>query len=178
MSLRPSDRLIELLNTLINGELRSSHLYWQSGAWCADNNLTGCQEFFLNHADEELVHMRKLLDYMIDIDCPIRFSGLPTPEVPTGSIKDLLSFALQHEKDVTDTITAVVAECQQTHEHGTFQFLQWFIMEQREELKTFRDLVDRTALIGDGPQALYFIDQEVARIGQRAATAAAAPAAV
>lgn len=163
------------LNGLMNGELHAAHIYMQAGAWCAGRSLDGCSSFLLDHATEELMHMRKFLDYMIDIDEPATFTALPEPKLDVEHVRDLFQLILEHERKVTRNIYAAASEAQKIGDQGTFEFLQWFVMEQREEEKTFRELVDRTRLIGDGPHTLYYIDKEVSEIAARLAAAAAAP---
>lgn len=156
------------LNTLLNGELASAHLYWQAGAWCAEKHLDGCADFLVVHADEELTHMKKMYQFMIDSEFPITFDALPAPAIEATTVFELFQHILDHEKKVTNAVGEAVKEAQAAGDHSTFEFLQWFVMEQRGEMKLFRDIVDRISLIGDGPQALYFIDQEVANIGSTA----------
>jgi ferritin len=54
---------------------------------------------------------------------------------------------------------------------STDVFLQWYVIEQREEEALMRSILDRIKLIGTGGQSLYFIDLEMEKIN--AATAAA-----
>ncbi len=156
-----------IMNDLMNGELRAAHLYWQAGAWCVERNLNGCSDLLLSHADEELTHMKKMLNYLIDCEWPIRFKALPEPKVEPNSVQELFQLILDHEKKVTDGINAAVKEAQASEDHSTFEFLQWFVMEQREEIKTFQGIIDRIKLIGDGPHSLYYIDKEVAEISAK-----------
>ncbi|WP_170571842.1 ferritin [Ruegeria atlantica] len=164
------------MNDLMNHELRAAHLYWQAGAWCVERNLNGCSELLLTHADEELTHMKKMLNYLVDCEWPIRFQALPEPKVETDTVQGLFQMILDHEKKVTDGINAAVKEAQALDDHSTFEFLQWFVMEQREEIKTFQGIIDRIKLIGDGPHSLYYIDKEVADISANMASGGGAPA--
>ena len=75
----------------------------------------------------------------------------------------------------TDGINTAVKEAQASDDHSTFEFLQWFVMEQREEIKTFQGIIDRIKLIGDGPHSLYYIDKEVAEISATMASGNSAP---
>ncbi|MEM7170044.1 MAG: ferritin [Pseudomonadota bacterium] len=166
----------DTLNGLLNGELRAAHLYWQAAAWCAERHMDGCSEFLSVHADEELTHMKRLFQFLIDSEVEIQFSALPAPKVEAETVRELFEAILAHEGKVTHAVGEAVKEAQAAGDHGTFEFLQWFVMEQRGEMKLFRQIVDRITLIGDGPQALYLIDQEVANIGASAAAADAATA--
>jgi len=129
-----------------------------------ERNLDGCAQLLLTHADEELTHMKKMLGYLVDCEWRIRFHALPEPKVETDSVQELFQIILGHEKKVTEGINTAVKAAQAADDHSTFEFLQWFVMEQREEIKTFQGIIDRIKLIGDGPHALYYIDKEVADI--------------
>jgi ferritin len=54
------------------------------------------------------------------------------------------------------------------HDHGTVEFLKFFIDEQREEEVQFTKLLDKIKLIGDGPQSLYYIDKEIEKLTAKA----------
>ena len=45
-----------------------------------------------------------------------------------------------------------------------WNFLQWYVEEQREEEALMRQILDTLKLIGTGAQSLYFIDKEVAAV--------------
>ena len=157
-----------VLNKLLNGELQSAHLYWQASAWCVERHLDGCADLLVTHADEELTHMKKMYQFMIDSEFPISFTALPAPTITAETVLELFQQILAHEGTVTDAVGAAVNDAQAAGDHSTFEFLQWFVMEQRGEMKLFRNIVDRIKLIGDGPLALYMIDQEVTNIGKTA----------
>ena len=59
-----SQKTIDRLNQQINLEIYSSHLYLQMSSWCAYQSLDGCAAFLSQHADEEMMHMRRLLNYL------------------------------------------------------------------------------------------------------------------
>lgn len=152
----------DLMNELLNGELRAAHLYWQASAWCAEQKLEGGSAFLGAHAQEEITHMERILAYMIDNDLSVAFSALPAPAIEANSVLELFQAIYEHEQKVTDAVGRAVRQVQELADHATFEFLQWFVLEQRLEMKTFRAIVDRIELIGDGPQALYMIDRELA----------------
>lgn len=59
-----SQAMTNRLNEQINLEIYSAHLYLQMSSWCAHKALEGCAAFLSQHADEEMAHMRRLLNYM------------------------------------------------------------------------------------------------------------------
>jgi len=80
----------------------------------------------------------------------------------------------EHEQKVTAAINKIVDLCYKENDYTTLNFLQWYIEEQREEEVLMRGILDRIKLIGNGPQSLYYIDQEIERINAAEAKAQAA----
>jgi len=149
-------------NGLLNGELGAFHLYMQAAAWCAAHHLDGSRGFFMKHADEELVHFGKIFAYLVDIDAPIKLAGLPEPKLAAADVDALIAQVYAHEGKVTAAVAEAVETARSEDDHSSFEFLQWFVAEQREEMNLFRTIHDRVALIGDGPHKLYFLDKEMA----------------
>ena len=58
--------------------------------------------------------------------------------------------------------------CYEENDYSTLNFLQWYIQEQREEEVLMRTIIDKIKLIGDGPQSLFYIDNEVEKINKMA----------
>lgn len=168
-----SEAMTATLNLLMNGEFRAAHLYFQASAWCETKKLTGCASFMLTHASEEMMHMQKVFTYITDIDLPAKFEALPEPKLDAESLPLLLEEIYRHEKIVTQRFVAAAKKASDVGDLSTFEFLQWFIVEQREEEMLFRGILDRVALIGEGPHSLYYIDTEVSKIGGATSTSGA-----
>jgi ferritin len=73
----------------------------------------------------------------------------------------------EHEKKVTRSIHQLVEISNETDDFDTFNFLQWYVTEQREEEALMREILYKINLIGDGPQSLYYIDKELEAINNR-----------
>lgn len=157
-----NSKTVIALNKLLNGELAAFHLYMQASAWCATQHLDGSRTFFAKHADEELVHFGKIFSYLVEVDAPIKLTALPEPKVSAASIDDLIEQVRGHEALVTRSVAEAVDTARAEDDHSAFEFLQWFVAEQREEMNLFREIHDRVALIGEGPHKLYFLDKEMA----------------
>ena len=72
---------------------------------------------------------------------------------------------------MTASINELVALSNKENDHSTGVFLQWYVNEQREEEALMRSILDKIKLIGNGPQSLYFIDLEIAKINAAAVQA-------
>lgn len=167
-----SDKLVRSLNDLLNIDLQSHQIYLQAAAWALDHKLEGCKNFLVLHANEELQHMTRSFNYLDDRGLTITFTALPDPALKATTVAELFNELLEHENKVTSVVNTAVDTARAENDHDAFEFLQWFVLEQREETKVFRNVIDKITLIGDGPSSLYFIDQEVSAIAAAAAAAA------
>lgn len=168
MPVTGTEPMAQTLNQLLNGELQAAHRYFQAAAWSSQAKLPGCAGFFLGHAAEEMAHMKKILEYMFDIDAPAKLSESPAPEINANNIAGVFKSIFEHEQLVTRNFFDAVKEAERVADLSTREFLWWFVAEQREEEKLFRELLERIDVIGDGPHTLLFIDKEVAEVAARA----------
>ncbi len=159
-----SKRMEEALNKQIVREAYASFLYLAMASWCDKEGLSGCAGFFYRQSDEERMHMLKIFHYLNEMD---RFAVTPAvaqPPLEFASVREVFEQTLAHEKEVTRAIYELVEVAREEKDHATYQFLQWYVEEQREEEALMRTILDRIKIIGEGPQSLYFIEKEVEAI--------------
>ncbi|MDF1839780.1 MAG: non-heme ferritin [Planctomycetota bacterium] len=161
-----SSKLSEQLNTQIGLEQYSSNLYLQMSAWCESEGLTGCAGFMRKHADEEMEHMQRLFQYVVDTGARANIGAIPAPRSDFKDIKDVFETTLAHEETITTAINSLVATAFEEKDFSTFHFLQWYVAEQHEEEGLFKNILDRIRIIGTDGTGLFMIDQEVGRLGQ------------
>ena len=170
-----SDKLVEALNGQIEMEAYASFLYLSMSCWCESKGLKGCAAFMRRQSEEENVHMLKIVDYMLDVDhCP-KVPAVQQPPSDFESIVTLMHDVFEHEKKVTRSIHNLIEMCNKEDDFATFNFLQWYVTEQREEESLMREILDKIKLIGDGPQSLYYIDKEMEAINVMQAAGASKP---
>ncbi len=161
-----SEKLGQKLNELLNGELQAHHVYLAAAAWASGRNLEGAKTFLLKHAAEELTHMLKFFTFLDDLGLPITFKALPKPEVPANDVNGLFKLVQEEERKVSRHIHEAIDLARSEHSYETDQFLQWFAAEQHEEEKLARAILDKIALIGEGPNSLYLVDRELAHLAK------------
>ncbi|MCO6461050.1 MAG: ferritin [Saprospiraceae bacterium] len=159
-----SENLTSALNKQIEMEGYASFLYLSMSCWCEHKGLKGCAAFLRRQSEEENMHMLKIIDYMLDVDAIPVIPQVNQPPVRFDSIVSLMHSVYEHEKKVTRSIHQLVDLCTKEDNSDTFNFLQWYVIEQREEEALMRSILDKIKLIGDGPQSLYYIDKEVETI--------------
>lgn len=156
------DDLVGPLNDQITSEAYASQVYLQMSMWAEDRGLPGASQFFRGHVGEELDHRNRLVDYLVEAGASVRLQPVPAPNAEFDSLVSVINAAYAHEKTVTEQINELASLALDRRDFNTFNMLQWFIAEQREELVLFRGIVDYMKLAGytGGPgDALVNLDR-------------------
>jgi len=161
-----SQNLIERLNKQIGIELYSSNLYLQMGAWCEANALEGCASFLIQHSEEEMGHMRRLFDFINVSGALVKIGTVKAPRSEFSSVVEVFEEIYQHEIHVTGEINALAKAAFVENDFSTFNFIQWYVEEQREEEHLIKTILDKIKLIGDAENALFFVDEAVRAFAQ------------
>ena len=152
-----SQKTIERLNQQINLEIYSSHLYLQMSSWCAYKSLDGCATFLSQHADEEMMHMRRLFNYLQETGALATISGMQAPPTNFDSLTQMFEQIYEHEQLVTSKINDLVHLANTEPDYATLQFLQWYVAEQHQEEFLFKSILDKIKLIGkEGKRYLFY----------------------
>jgi len=159
-----SQAMIERLNEQINLEMFSSHLYLQMSSWCAYKALDGCATFLNQHADEEMMHMHRLIAYLQETGALAIIGGMEAPPKEFNSLQEMFEKIYIHEQSITGKINDLVHLANTEPDYSTLQFLQWYVAEQHQEEFLFKSILDKIKLIGTEGQGLFFIDREVAAL--------------
>ncbi len=161
-----SKKMQDLLNAQIGVELESSIIYLQMGAWCQAQGLEGCASFLRAHSREEMGHMFRIHDYLMQNGEQAIIPAISKAPHEFKSVLDVFETALEHEKFVTGKINDLVGAAMGEKDFGTFSFLQWYVTEQQEEEALFGKAVDLAKLIGVDGRGLFMLDREIARLHQ------------
>jgi len=157
-----SDKLVKLINEQINKELYSEYLYLAMASHCDNLNLPGCVNFFIVQLQEERMHAMKFYAYLKDRRAKVVLKAIDEPPFDFGSVSDVFSYSLTHEKKVTESIGNIMTTAKELKDHSAEIFLQWFVTEQVEEEDSFDKIVSRLATFGSTGEALLSLDKELA----------------
>ncbi|HMQ59564.1 MAG TPA: ferritin [Flavilitoribacter sp.] len=166
-----SKKIESALNEQMAMEGYASFLYLSMAAWCDREAMQGCAAFMRRQSEEERQHMLRIFNYILELDGHPLTPAIAEPPHFYDSVQAMFNNVYEHEQKVTRSIHQLVELASEEKDLATFQFLQWYVDEQREEETLMRTILDRIKLIGDGPQCLYYIDKEVERINQAQAAA-------
>ncbi len=152
------------LNAQLEKEASASYSYLSMAAWCDQQSLEGCAQYFYRQSSEEYAHMMKILHYLIERNARVEIPALMKPNSNFTDIREVFKNSFTQEQSVTQSINELMTQAQKVNDFSTQNFLQWYVTEQREEEATVLKILDRIQLIGEGPMSLYYIDKEVEKI--------------
>ena len=98
---------------------------------------------------------------------------IDAPTTEFDSLNAVFEATFEHEVLVTKKINELAHVAFQEQDYSTFNFLQWYVAEQHEEETLFKGILDKFELIGTDDKGLYWIDQEIGRLGQKMAASSA-----
>ncbi len=156
-----STKVSGALNTQIVLEAFSSQYYLAMASWAETQGLNGVSAFLYIHADEERLHMLKLIKFVNERGGHGVVPALKQPPTAYKSVKAVFEEILKHEMKVTAEINNLVDITLKEKDYTTHNFLQWYVSEQIEEEALARQIVDKLKLIGDDKGGLYFFDRDM-----------------
>ncbi len=151
------------LNGQINKEFYSAYLYLAMSAYCNKLGMPGAEHWFRMQYDEEVLHMTKMFDYVMQHGGNAHLLQIDEPPREFGTILDVFEGSLAHEQFVTMSINEMLDVAVNEKDHATQVFLQWYITEQVEEESNVEEIVQRLKLAGDNGGALMMIDDKLAQ---------------
>lgn len=152
-------KIEDILNVQVEKESYSSNLYLSMASWAETKGYSGIAQWLYAQADEERMHMLKLIGYINERGGHARITTIKEPPVEHGSVKEMFKAVLKHEQFVTESINEIVALCIQEKDYTTHNWIQWFVTEQIEEEASVNEILDKLNL-GD-ERNLYMFDRDI-----------------
>lgn len=157
------NKLRTLLNEQINHEMSSSYTYLAMSSWFEETPYSGFAQWMYTQSLEETDHAMKFYHFLVDRNAQVSLMSIEQPCATYESAIEVFQASLDQEQKVTAQIHSLYSAAEETRDHETKNFLNWFLDEQVEEEKNVRDMIDRLELIGDNPVGMLQLDQEAAR---------------
>lgn len=156
-----SKKLEKALNEQIALEARASFQYLAMASWCEQKALNGCANFFYRQSNEERQHMMKIFHYVNSVNGHAVVPQIDQPKLEFKDIEDAVKSALKGEEYVTTAVHKLSELASKEKDYATYNFVQFFVDEQREELVLFTQILEKIELIGMEGMGLYYIDKEI-----------------
>ena len=149
------------LNEQIKKEEYSSRLYLAMASWCEANGFPGAAVFLYEHAEEERMHMLKMIHFVNDRGAHAKLLDIEAPQLDYNSLLEIFTEILVHEQYITESINNLYQVAVDEKDYTTANFLQWYITEQVEEESLFGTILDRIKLVGNDKAGMFHIDKEL-----------------
>lgn len=157
-----NDKMIAAINEQINAELYSAYLYMSMMAQFEGQGLKGAANWMRIQSMEETLHAFKFYDFVIERGGTVQLKAIEGPPTQWANLLAAFEHVAEHEAHVTSLINNLMDIALETRDHASASFLQWYVDEQVEEEGTAADIVGRLKLVGDNPQGLFMVDQQLA----------------
>ena len=155
-----SEKLQKALNEQVNNELFAAYQYLAMAEYFAARNLDGFSHWMRLQRQEEINHAMKIFDFVIDRDGRVKLTPIAAPDAKFTTPLEVLKKALEHERSVTAKINALYAAAKKENDYPTEALMQWFVLEQVEEVHRVAAESARRVL-----QRQPFHEEESARAG-------------
>lgn len=156
-----NNKVESALNEQISKEEYSSRLYLAMAIWCEINGYPGSASFLYQHAEEERIHMLKLVHFVNDRGGITKLMAVDVPPTEFDSLVDVFTQVLEHEIYITGSINNLYGVTVDEKDYTTGNFLQWYITEQIEEESLFKTILDKIKLVGKDKAGMFHIDKEL-----------------
>ncbi len=158
-----SKKMEQALNDQINAELYSAYLYMAMSAHFSDQNLDGIANWFAVQAQEEIAHVKKFYDYVLECGSRVIFGQIDQPPSEWKDAETAFEDAYKHEQYITGRINDLMNLAIEEKDHATNVMLQWFVSEQVEEEANASGLLEKFRLAGSKGSGLFMMDMELAK---------------
>ena len=158
----PSERFVEALNDQIGRELNAAHQYTAVAAYYDRETFPRLAKFFFEQAEEERGHAMKMVGYLRDTGSDLRLGEIKGPRTSFADHVEPIRRALEHEKKVTVSISALFEIARETNDYASESFMQWFVDEQVEEEATMDALLQVAERVREYPM---MVEEFLARDG-------------
>ncbi len=149
----------DILNVQIKKEDYSSQLYLSMASWAENQGFEGVSNWLYAQAEEERMHLLKLIKYVNERDGEAVIPGIDTPPDEFGDVFELFGKVLAHEKFISGSINEIMSVCIAENDFTTQGWIQWFVTEQIEEEASVKAIIDKLNLLGKNN--LYMFDRDI-----------------
>lgn len=139
--------MYKLLNDQWNKEIASAYIYFEKAALVRDIGMFNYYKFLKKSGDDELKHAEKFYDFMISLELLPKVNDAMKPIVlTTSSVMETTKVLYEHEVTVTNCINMIAKFALEINDFATFEFIQWFVKEQVEEVSKFLNIIKLSKL--------------------------------
>jgi ferritin len=161
---RLSNSLTQALNEQMIKEAHASQTYLSFASWAENEGFGGISNFLFRHAAEELKHMMKILEYILKRGAKAKVIVISAPTSDPTSVNNCFERVFEHKVKNTKAVYKIVKLSFDEEDWATWNFMQRFVKEQKEEETLAINLLDKIKNSGGEKAthiALYKLDKDL-----------------
>jgi ferritin len=143
------DKLADELNAQVGHEFGAHLQYLALASYFERRNLENLAHFFYDQAEEEKEHGLKIVRHINYAGGAARIPAIPAPQNDFASTAEALQLFVDQEAFVTGRFLDMSRLALEEGDFSTFNFLQWFVNEQVEEMATASRLLGWYSEVGE-----------------------------
>jgi len=155
-----SQPLNEKINEQIGYEFAASIQYTAIAAHFDAESLPFLAQHFYQQAAEEHQHAMKFIKFLVDAGARVEIPTIAKPVPKFTFAEDAMKLSLEQEIKVTNLINALMDHALKENNHIAATFLQWFVIEQLEEVSSMDQLLKIVQRAGESN--LLLVEQYLA----------------
>ncbi|MEI6083757.1 MAG: ferritin [Verrucomicrobiota bacterium] len=156
-----SKKINDAINQQIGNEFGASLQYVAIAAHFDSEALPQLSAHFYQQAAEEHAHAMKFVKFLVDTDGKVAIPAIAAPKASFKTAAEAVQMSLDWEIAVTHQIHGLVDLAKKETNYTTDNFLQWFVMEQLEEVSSMDQLLKVMQRAGEG--GLLRVEEYLAR---------------
>lgn len=165
-----SRKMANAINEQIKHEFFSYWLYLSMAFSLEAQDLKVFAKWFYAQADEEKDHAMKMAKYLFDQGTEVKLLALEQPKTDFSSVIEICEESVIHEEFITKKINELVALARSENDFATDNFLQWFVMEQVEEVAKANELVSLVKM-ANNPGQMLMVEQRIMALREESSEA-------
>ena len=156
-----STTLIAALNRQIGSELEASVQYISIACYLSSQTLPELADVFYAQANEEREHAMRFVKFILDVGGRVEIPGRSAPQSDFDSVEACIQKSLDSESSVTEQVNQLVKLADSDSNHVALRFLDYFVVEQLEEVNKMTSLL--TLVRRAGPDSLHWVEDYLSR---------------
>ena len=155
------ERVNEAINAQIKNELESYYIYLSMAAYFHSVSLDGMAHWMRCQAHEEMIHVMKFMDHIIDRGGKVTLMDLKQLKTSWSSPLEAWEDARKHEQFISSKINELTTIAREERDYPFEPLLAWFSSEQIEEEATSSKIANEVAMVGEVKTGLILLDREL-----------------
>lgn len=139
-------------------EMYSGYIYLQASLAMEKENYKGYSKWLFDHYKEEFTHAEDFIAFLQKRDVTPQLSDIKYEAVNLKTPLEVAKLILEHEKQVTARISALLKQARELGDYASEVFLHSYIDEQIEEEDIAKNNFDLFTLAGDNISAKLSVD--------------------